>query len=66
VGVEDAMRRYEDSFGDPELRDEDDPTMQEEMFILYRDMGWTPENFPDAEYAARYREWLRTAPPDEE
>jgi hypothetical protein len=39
---------------------------QEEMFRTYRAMGWKPDSLLDRDCAAKYAEWLKTAPPDDE
>ncbi len=36
----------------------------EELFETARCLGWKPEDMKDREFAAKYREWLKTAPPN--
>jgi hypothetical protein len=63
------MRSLDDFDADPELGqagDENDPEYQAEMFETFRAMRWKPEDLKDLDYAQKYAEWLKTAPPDEE
>ena len=49
---------------DPEVQDDTDPEFEEEMFHTMRAMGWKPEGLRDREFAAKFAEWLKTAPPE--
>jgi hypothetical protein len=51
--------------GDPALGDESDPEYEFEMFRTYRAMGWTPDVFPNRDYADRYAAWLKTERADD-
>jgi hypothetical protein len=57
-----TLRGYVD---DAELADENDPEYQVEMFRIFQQQGWKPEDLFDKEYAAKYAEWLKTAPSEE-
>jgi hypothetical protein len=59
----DELKGYSE---DPELPDENDPEYQQEMFEIFRTLGYTPEDINDSQYAQKYAEWLKTAPPEEE
>jgi hypothetical protein len=43
---------------DPEIKD--DSAYMEELFEYYKATGAKPEDFVDPEWAAQYREWLKT------
>ena len=48
---------------DPEVReDEDDLEYQEDLFETAKHLGWTPDDMQDKVFAAKYKEWLKTAP----
>ena len=51
-------------FADPELHDENDPEYPEEMFEIFRVLGWKPADIRDPDYAVKYAEWLKTLPPE--
>ena len=50
---------------DPEFKDDTDPEYELELFETAKYLGWTPESMRDKAFAARYAEWLKTAPPEE-
>jgi hypothetical protein len=55
------QRIYEAMGADPELRDENDPTVKREQFELMKAMGDKPEDiWNDPEFAEEYRAWLLT------
>lgn len=53
--MEEVMKGYVE---DPELQDENDPEYQEEMFQLFKYLGWKPEHIKDVKYAKLYEKWL--------
>jgi hypothetical protein len=62
----DIIRDIRDYQEDPEMGDENNPEYREEMFQMFRTLGWGPDDLIDRQYASQYAEWLKTVCPDEE
>ena len=55
------MADIDDWEGDPEFMD-DDPAIQEELFEICKQQGWTPSDLRDKAFAAKYIDWLERQP----
>jgi hypothetical protein len=50
---------------DSDSMDDPDPESEQELFETAKHLGWNPDEMADKVFAAKYKEWLKTAPPKE-
>jgi hypothetical protein len=49
---------------DPDVTDATGPESEQELFETAKHLGWNPDDMRDKAFASKYREWLKTAPPE--
>jgi hypothetical protein len=52
-------------YGDEDPVFNEDDIDEVELFKTAKLLGHVPDDYRDKEFAAKYAEWLRTAPPDD-